>query len=233
MLGYWFHGSLCSEVIHQQPWNHLVSMIMLNNSQQGKSEGFDSCNQPKNLIQIGFKSLIFQRVAPSNLLDDLAKEYGTCSMLCQALCIISKPSVNWNCSPETLNSGQNQRFFFVLCELEIWQMILKNNKAPLQCYFKLCLSFRTHWSIQTGVTVQKCPIWVKIGDFLSRVTLKFDGWHWKPIRHFFKLELQPEKPNSGQNLWFFVLCELEIWRMTLKNNKALLLCYFQALCIIS
>ena len=23
--------------------------------------------------------------------------------------------------------------------------------------------------------VQKCPIWVKIGDVLSRVTLKFDG----------------------------------------------------------
>ena len=31
--------------------------------------------------------------------------------------------------------------------------------------------------------VRKCPIWVKIGDVLSRVTLKFDGWPWKTIGH--------------------------------------------------
>ena len=29
-------------------------------SKQGKSEGFDSCYQPSNLTQIGFKSLIFR-----------------------------------------------------------------------------------------------------------------------------------------------------------------------------
>ena len=32
-------------------------------------------------------------------------------------------------------------------------------------------------------TVRKRPIWVKIGDVLSRVTLKFDGWPWKTIGH--------------------------------------------------
>ena len=31
----------------------------------------------------------------------------------------------------------------------------------------------------------KRPIWVKIGDVLSRVTLKFDGWPWKTIGHLF------------------------------------------------
>ena len=41
----------------------------------------------------------------------------------------------------------------------------KTNRAPLQCYFKLWASFRTHWWIQTGVTVQKRPIWVKFDDF--------------------------------------------------------------------
>ena len=30
--------------------------------EQGKSEGFDSCNRPSNLTQIGFKLLIFQPV---------------------------------------------------------------------------------------------------------------------------------------------------------------------------
>ena len=33
--------------------------------------------------------------------------------------------------------------------------------------------------------VRKHPIWVKIGDVLSRVTLKFDGWPWKTIGHLF------------------------------------------------
>ena len=59
----------------------------------------------------------------------------------------------------------------------------KNNRAPLLCYFKLGASFRSHWWIQTGVTVQKRPIWVKIHHFFSRVTLKFDGWPWKTIVH--------------------------------------------------
>ena len=33
--------------------------------------------------------------------------------------------------------GQN-RHFFVPCDLEIWRMPLKNNRAPLLCCFKLC-----------------------------------------------------------------------------------------------
>ena len=92
-------------------------------------------------------------------------------------CIISNPSVksNWSYSPKTLGSGQNWRLF-VPCDLEIRQMTLKNIRAPLLCYFKLCASFRSHWWIQTGVTIRKRLIWVKIDDFFSRVTLKFDGW---------------------------------------------------------
>ena len=47
------------------------------------------------------------------------------NMLYQALCIISKPSVNsnWSYSPEMSNSGQN----WWSCDLEIWWMTLKNN----------------------------------------------------------------------------------------------------------
>ena len=77
-------------------------------------------------------------------------------------------------------------FFFVSHDLEIWQMTLKNNRAPLLCYFKLWASFRNHWWIQTGITVWKGiihVIWVKIDNFL-------------------------------------LPCDLEIWRMTLKNNRA-------------
>ena len=99
---------------------------------QGKSEGFDSCDRPSNLTQIGFKSSIFR-----------------------------------------------------LCDLEIWWMTPKNNKVCLLYKIKLCVSFHIHQWIQTGVTVRKRPIWVKLDDFLSCVTLQFDLWPWKTIGHLF------------------------------------------------
>ena len=72
-----------------------------------------------------------------------------------------------------LKLDSNHRFFSP-CDLEIWWMTPKNNRAPLLCYFKLFVSFHSHWWIQTGVTVWKCLIWVKIDDFFNRVTLQFD-----------------------------------------------------------
>ena len=49
-------------------------------------------------------------------------------------------------SPETPNLGQMLRFLEP-CDLEIWQMTLKNNRTPLLCYFKLCASFHSHFII--------------------------------------------------------------------------------------
>ena len=73
-----------------------------------------------------------------------------------------------------LKFDPNHRFFS-LCDLEIWWMTLENNRAALLYYTKLCASFQIHRWIETEVTVQKHSIRVKIGDFLSCVTLKFDG----------------------------------------------------------
>ena len=79
---------------------------------------------------------------------------------------------------------------FVPCDLEIWWMTLKNNRAPLLCCFKLCASFHSHHWIQTGGTVRKRPIWVKIGDYLSPCDLEI-GWLTvlKTIRHLFHTTL--------------------------------------------
>ena len=133
--------------------------------------------------------------------------------------------------------------FFSPCDLEIWCMTLKNNRAPLLYYIKLCVSFQIHRWIQTKVTVRKRSIRVKIGDFLSCVTLKFDGWPWKTIEHLFymtssfvhhfipigefKFQLQSGNAQFGQNWRFFEPCDLQILRMTLQNNRAPLLCYFK------
>ena len=109
-------------------------------------------------------------------------------------------------------------------------MTLKNNRAPLLCYFKLCASFRSHWWIQTGVTVRKRPIWVKIDDFFSCVTFKFDGWPWKTtehpfyatssfVHHFvaidkFKLELQSGNAQFESKSTIFFSCvtfKFDVW----------------------
>ena len=164
--------------------------------EQGKSEGFDSCDRPSNLTEIGLKSSIF-------------------------------------CP----------------CDFEIGWMTPKNNKASLLYNIKLSVSFDIHQWIQTGVTVRKRPIWVKLNDFLSCVTLQFDVWPWKTIGHLFyaassfvhhfvaigelKLELQSGNTQFGSNSTIFrgvwpwnLTDDLEKWQGT----SSMLL---QALCIIS
>ena len=61
--------------------------------------------------------------------------------------------------------------FFMLCDLEIWWMSLKNNRIPLLSNIKLCGPFHHHIWIQTGVTVRKRLNWV-----LTSVNLTFDPW---------------------------------------------------------
>ena len=117
------------------------------------------------------------------------KTIGHLFFVTHASCIISKPSVNsnWSYSRETLNSGQNQRFF-TPCEL--LSMTLKNNRAHLLCYCKLCVSFHSHRSIQTGVTVRKRSIWVKIRNVFCPVWLWYlNRWPWKTIAHIFYVTL--------------------------------------------
>ena len=107
---------------------------------------------------------------------------------------------------------------------------LKTIGHLLWWYVKLCPLFQSHQWIQTGLTVRKCSIWVKFGNFLSSVTFKFDRWPWtRQIWGIWKLRLaySPETPNLGQNRWCFVPCDIEIWWMTLENDRASLLCFFK------
>ena len=125
-----------------------------------------------------------------------------------------------------LNSGQNGRFF-VLCDLEIWRMTFKNNGAPLLCYFKLYVSFCSHWWIKTGVTVRKRPIWVKIDDcFLAM-------WPWNltddlekqygtsPKQHQALCTVPLSNVNSNWSYGpetaklGFDLCGLDLWPLSL------------------
>ena len=129
--------------------------------------------------------------------------------------------------------------YIVLCDLEMWWMTLKNNRAPLLYCFKLYAWFHSHQSIQTKVTVRKRSFRVKIGDFLYRETLKFYGWHWKTIGHLFyvvssfvhyfvaigefKLELQ--SGNTRFESKSTISLAVWPWNLTddLENNRAPLL----------
>ena len=128
---------------------------------------------------------------PWNLMDDLAKQQGTSSIYYIKLCA-SFQSPGWTQTGATIRKRSIRVKMGNFCpfDFEIWQMPLKNNRAPFLCGFKLCVSFHNHWWIQTGVTVRKRPIWVKIDDFFAPSVLK-------------------------------------IWRMTLKNNRAPLLRCFK------
>ena len=128
-------------------------------------------------------------------------------------------------------------------------MTLKNNRAPFLCCFKLCASFHSHQWILIGVTVRKRLIWVKINNFFSRVTLKFDRWPWITIGHLFyatsgfvhhfiaigqfKLELQSRNAQFGSKSTNF----LAVWPWNLKDDlekhKGTSSKHHQALWIIS
>ena len=138
---------------------------------------------------------------------------------------------NWSSSQETPNLGQIQRFLEPsdLFDGWHWWMTLKNNRAPLLFYFKLCGSFCSHWWIQTGVTVWNPQTGSNSAIFLSRVTLKFDGWPWKTIGHLFhvassfvhhfiaiggfKLKLQSGNAQFGSKLAIF----FTVWPWNLTN----------------
>ena len=129
--------------------------------------------------------------------------------------------------------------FFCLGDFENRRMTLKNNRASPIYYVQLCASFQIHWWSQTWVTAWKRSSRVKTGDFLSRVTLKIDVWPLKTIGHLsyaastfvhnfivngqFKLELQSGNSQFGSKSTIFLPCDLEIWRITLKNNRVHLL----------
>ena len=128
-------------------------------------------------------------------------------------------------------------------------MTSKNNRAPLLYYIKLCVSFHIHRWIQTEVTLRKRSIRVEIGDFLSLVTLKFDGWPWKTIGHLFyttssfvhhfksigELKLKLQSRNAKFVSKSALFCPVWPWNLMddLGKQYGTSSILHQALCIIS
>ena len=135
------------------------------------------------LLKIGFKSLIFGFMWPDGRPQ---KTIGHVLYTMSSFVHHFKAIGEFKLELQSGNAQFGSKLvFFVPCDLKIWWMTLKNNRAHLLSYFKLCASFHCHLSIKNGVTVQKRQIWIKIGDFLSRVTLHFEGWPGYTIGHLF------------------------------------------------
>ena len=146
-------------------------------------------------------------------------------------------------SQETLYSGQNWRFF-VPRDLEIWRMPFKSIETPLLSYFRFV---HHHMAISQSKQelLSGTPLRVTIGDFLSRGTLKFDGWTWKAVGHLFhatctsscehhfiasaefKVELQCRNSKFGWKSAIYFPRDLGIWRVTLTTNRAQLFYQFK------
>ena len=85
------------------------------------------------------------------------------------------------------------------------------------------------WGI-TAITIFKdiiphlsySSLWIKIAWLIDDFRTRQIWGIWK-LRPAYSLET----PNLGQNRWCFVPCDLEIWWMTLENNRASLLCCFK------
>ena len=104
-----------------------------------------------------------------HLMNDLEKQLGTSSVQCQALCIISKPSVNsnWTYSPETPNLGKKQFWGRVTLKFEGWLWTFNHHH---------------HMWIHTGVMVQKWLNWVLTSmalTFCMNITSAIGNNSWK------------------------------------------------------
>ena len=80
-----------------------------------------------------------------------------------------------------LKLSSNRRFFGP-CDLDIWRMTSKNNRAPLLYYGQaLCINSKPSENSNYIYSPETLNSSQNQRFFLSRVTFKFDRWPWKTI----------------------------------------------------
>ena len=190
---------------------------------RGKSEGFDSCDWPSNLTQIGFKSLILR---PCDLeiwwmtLKIIWHVFYTTSSFVYHFISISEFKLELQSRKPNL--GHIRHFFScVTLPFDVWPW------KTIRHLFYASSSFVYHI-----VSISKFKLELQSGNaqfgsnwkiFESHVTFKFDGWPWKIIGHLFyatssfvhhfiaigefKLEIQSGNAQFGSKSMIF----LTVW----------------------
>ena len=100
----------------------------------------------------------------------------------------------------------SNHWFFRLYGLEMKWMTLKNNRAPLLGYIKLCALFQSHLSIQTGVTVRTPSVQVLRLDsekniphycqVTTPITLNYEDYMDAYHKHFWLAILIRNQPHG-------------------------------------
>ena len=143
------------------PWN------LTDDLEQGKSEGFESCDRPivrKRPIWVKIGDVLSCVTLKFDGWPWKTKGHLSIAVSSFVQHFIAIGEFKLELQSGNAQFGSNSTIFRAVWPWNL-TMTLKNNRAPLLCYFKLCASFCSHWWIQTGVTVWKRPIWVKFCDF--------------------------------------------------------------------
>ena len=93
----------------------------------------------------------------------------------------------------------------------------KKYNQQKSCFKPSCLCLLSIQSLLTFTVKYTKKTWSKKKSQTRQI---WGIWKLRPA-------YSPETPNLGQNRWCFVPCDLEIWWMTLENNRAPLLCCFK------
>ena len=251
-----FHGSQSNHPFFKYlyleiwPWKSQVKVMgskvssQMIADEQGKSTGVESSDRPSNLTQTGFKLSIFGQsdleirwMTSKNNRAPLLYYIKHCASFQSHLLIQTRVTV-WECSLRV-----KIRDVFVPCDLEIWQMTLKNNRH----LFCATSTFMHHF---IAISVFKLELQSGNAQFRWKLMIFFcPVWPWNTIRHLlyatwsfvhylgaiseFKLELTVQKcPIWVKIEDFFMPSDLEICHLNLKNNRTPVLCHVK-LCVSS
>ena len=180
------------------PWN------LMDDLEQGKSEGFESCDRP------------------------IVRKHPIWVKIYDVLYRVTSKFDGWPWKTIGQFSFAVSSFVQDFKAIGEFKLKLQSGNAHFGSYstiFRAVWPWNLMYDLEQGKSegfescdrpiVRKCPIWVKIGDVLYRVTLKFDGWPWKRIGHLsfavssfvqhfiaigeFKLELQSGNAQFGSN----------------------------------
>ena len=139
-----------------RPWN------LTDDLEQGKSEGFDSCDWPSNL-KLDSNHQFF-RPCDREIWWMTSKNNRALLFyvkLCASFQIHWWIQTGFTVQKRSIRVEIGDMLSCVTLKLGGWHWKTIGHLF----YAKLCASFRSHWWIQTGVTVRKCPIWVKFDNF--------------------------------------------------------------------
>ena len=132
-------------------------------------------------------------------------------------------------------SYQITKLFFISSKVKTFLLVFKFFALNIKVFLKVQIGFFSvknifyngnftwSWSREEMYLSNFCPSSTESLGWTLCLFITRQIWGIWKLRPAYS----PETPNLGQNRWCLVPCDLEIWWMTLENNRAPLLCCFK------